>query len=139
MTHFGSLCLVVALSGCAGAASTQCPKTTAPSRVQNEIATGNTLTEFQRTRLLGHYSTEDGTSGFILDRTGSAWKVKLDGTTAVSTMSDSPGPFDSREYRSGDHSIWLRVSPTGEVDLFQGPKQTEGVRVVRDADANRLQ
>ena len=39
---------------------------------------------------------------------------------------------------SDDHSIWVRVREDGTVEGFQGPKQREGVDVVRDADANQL-
>jgi hypothetical protein len=101
-----------------------------------EPATGDTLTEFQKKRLLGHYSTMDGASGFILDRTKSPWKAKLDGTSAVLTLSGSPATYDTTEYRASN--FWIRVDKNGTVLLFDGPKQTEGVRVVRDANANQL-
>lgn len=103
-----------------------------------EVATGNTLTEFQKRRLLGHYSTNDGGSGFILDRTGSPFLAKLDGVDKVQTLSESSGPYHTKEYRSGDGTVWIRVDEEGRVLLFQGPKQINGVNVVRDADANRL-
>ena len=104
-----------------------------------EIATGDTLTEFQKERLLGHYSTEDGASGFILDRTVTPFRAKLDGTSNVATLAESGGPLNSKEYRSADGSIWIRIEENGTVALFQGPKQREGVRVVRDAGAKRLE
>ena len=103
-----------------------------------EVATGNTLTEFQMRRLLGHYSTHDGASGFILDRTGTPYLAKLDGVDKVVELSESHGPYNSKEYRSADKSIWIRVDEEGSVRLFQGPKQINGVDVVRDADAKRL-
>jgi hypothetical protein len=112
------------------------PKTATTS---DEVATGNTLTKFQRERLLGHYSTHDGASGFILDRTnGATWKAKLDGTTQVQPLTMTHGPYETKEYRSDDHSIWLRVDEHGSVVLFQGPGLHQGVPVVRDADANQL-
>lgn len=101
-----------------------------------ESASGDTLTDFQKKRLLGHYSTLDGTSGFILDRTKSPWKAKLDGTTTVLTLSGSPAVYDTTEYRAAN--FWIRVDKNGTVQLFDGPKQTEGVRVIRDANANQL-
>jgi hypothetical protein len=103
-----------------------------------EIATGNTLTEFQKKRLLGHYSTHDGASGFILDRTGKPFLAKLDGIDKVVELSESYGPYNTKEYRSADKSVWLRIDESGRVVSFQGPKQINGVDVVRDADANRL-
>jgi len=106
----------------------------------SEVATGETLTEFQKSRLLGHYSTMDGGSGFILDRTVTPWRAKLDGTNKVVPvkLSNTPRKGES-EYKSDDGSLWLRVSDdSGSVLLFQGPKQQEGVRVTRDADAQPL-
>ena len=108
------------------------------SSPSGEKATGNTLTSFQRSRLLGHYSTQDGASGFILDRTQTPFRAKLDGTNQVKVLSESHGPFETHEYRSDDHSIWIRIDENGEVQLFQGPKQHEGVEVLRDADADQL-
>jgi len=104
-----------------------------------EVATGNTLTEFQKHRLLGHYSTSDGASGFILDRTQTPWKAKLDGVPKVVTLKESNQPRRGvKEYTSDDKSVWVRVGEEGDVELFQGPKQHEGVRVHRDADADQL-
>jgi len=107
-----------------------------------EVATGSSLTEFQKKRLIGHYSTVNGMSGFILDRTVSPWRAKLDGTNKVTTMYVSNTPkHEETEYKSDDKSvgIWLRVdNESGSVLLFQGPKEHEGVRVLRDADADQL-
>ena len=111
----------------------------APSATGGEIATGNTLTEFQKSRLLGHYSTQDGASGFILDRTGTPWKARLDGVAKVVTLAESNEPRRGvKEYKSEDGSVWIRVEESGQVELFQGPKQHEGVRITRDADAEQL-
>lgn len=124
--------------GCGGASSSgsgAAPSSGEPEK--REVATGNTLTDYQKRRLLGHYSTEDGASGFILDRTVTPWKAKLDGTDNTVTLTESHGPRDTMEYRG--QGIWIRVDKeSGDVQLFQGPKQTQGVRVVRDADANQL-
>jgi hypothetical protein len=122
-------------SSSAGGAGSAAP---VPANTE-EIATGDTLTDFQKERLLGHYSTEDGASGFILDRTVSPFRAKLDGTGKVVTLAESGGPFNSKEYRSADGTIWIRIEENGTVALFQGPKQREGVNVVRDAGAKRLE
>jgi hypothetical protein len=108
-------------------------------KLEGEVATGTTLTDFQRHRLLGHYSTYDGATGFILDRTVTPWKAKLDGVGAVVRLHvrNHPRP-DVTEYASDDHSVWLRIDENGTVQGFQGPKQHEGVDVVRDADAKPL-
>ena len=135
------LAVVAALSSTAcGASSAASAGPAAPSQASSEeIATGDTLTEFQKERLLGHYSTEDGASGFILDRTVTPFRAKLDGTGKVVMLAESGGPFNSKEYRSADGEIWIRIEENGTVALFQGPKQREGVNVVRDAGAKRLE
>lgn len=131
------LALLCQLAVACGGNSAQATSPTS-SPESKEVATGNTLTEFQKKRLLGHYSTNDGASGFILDRTVTPPRGKLDGTDKICPLTESNGPFDTKEYRCDDHSIWIRVDGEGNVQLFQGPKQKEGVRVVRDADANQL-
>lgn len=105
-----------------------------------EVANGTNLTDFQKKRLLGHYSTENGASGFTLDRTQKPWRARLDGTGKVTTMAVSNTPKRGEtEYKSSDGAIWIRVDDeSGEVLLFQGPKQHEGVRIVRDANADQL-
>jgi hypothetical protein len=88
---------------------------------------------------VGHYSTLDGKSGLIVDRRNAVVKAKLDGDSAVEVLKASGGPHASTEYRSDDGRIWLRVSEQGDVVLFQGPAQKEGVDVLRDADAAPLE
>lgn len=140
--------MATVLAGCGGT-STPPQSARRTSGVQNaeaettagqksEVATGSTLTDFQKRRLLGHYSTRDGTSGFILDRTGTPFLAKLDGVATVMPLSESNGPYRTKEYRSSGGEVWIRVDEDGNVLLFDGPKQNEGVDVLRDADANRL-
>lgn len=89
--------------------------------------------------LLGHFSTPDGRDGFVLDRTGQPWLVRRDGTTEVIAIFESNRSSDWIEYRGGD--IWLRVYGEGWNAgriLYDGPNHTEGVDVIRDADAPRL-
>lgn len=105
---------------------------------EREVATGSAPTEFQRARLVGHYSTYDGGSGFIFDRTTDPPKARLDGTETAQVLTASGGPLHTTEYRSADGSLWIRVSESGDVLLFQGPKQQQGPDVVRDADADPL-
>jgi hypothetical protein len=134
---------VIVHLGCGGGNSASPASSTGATPTRDphaEVATGSTLTEFQKRRLLGHYSTQDGATGFILDRTVTPWRGKLDGTNKVVTLNESNEPRRGvKEYTSEDHSIWVRVdTESGEVELFQGPKQHEGVRVHRDADAQQL-
>ncbi|WP_394823551.1 hypothetical protein [Pendulispora albinea] len=97
------------------------------------------LTPFQKARLLGHYSSRDGRSGFVLDRLAEPWKVKLDGETEAAPMTAQPGVYDTFEYTTADRRVWLRVDrESGDIQLFQGPKQHYGVPIVRDDDASTL-
>jgi hypothetical protein len=141
-----SFLVVLALpwaSACGGgtpAPAAPAPASNAPAPAEpREIATGAQPTRFQRSRLLGHYSTLDGASGFILDRTGSEVRAKLDRTADVKVLTAHGGPHQTKEYESADGDLWLRIDPRGEVLLFQGPSQTQGVEVTRDADAEPLQ
>lgn len=132
---------LLAVAGCASTNATSSNATSSPaaSPAGSEVADGQHLTEFQKRRLLGHYSTEDGKSGFILDRTVDPPKARLDGDATVRTLSKQGSVSGAYELISDDKKIWLRIAEeSGEVLLFQGPKQTEGVRVVRDADAAQL-
>jgi hypothetical protein len=133
---FGSM----VLAGCGGAGQAPTAPSAAGASNEPEVASGSTLTDFQKKRLLGHYSTMDGATGFILDRTVTPWRGKLDGVDKVVTLNETNEPRRGvKEYTSADRSMWLRVeSESGDVQLFQGPKQTEGVPVQRDADAERL-
>jgi hypothetical protein len=124
---------VTILGGCAGSKDAE----TARHPHAPELTDGTTPTEFQKRRLVGHYSTLDGGSGFILDRGTSPFLAKLDGGKAM-PLEESHGPYQTKEYRSADHSIWVRIGEDGDVLLFQGPNQHEGARIVRDADANSL-
>ncbi len=83
---------------------------------------------------LGHYTTIDMKDGFVLDRTGSPWLLKRDGSGAVVELH----PDGESEYRSPDRSVWLRTYSEGWNGgriLYDGPDQHEGIDVMRDASA----
>jgi hypothetical protein len=125
----GAFALAITASGCGKTAAEKEP----------EVATGKQPTEFQKSRQIGHYSTLDGTSGFILDRTQDPWIARLDGTDANEPLVWHGAKHESTDYISPNHKVWLRVAKeSGTVMLFQGPNQHEGVRVTRDADAKSL-
>jgi hypothetical protein len=127
------LVVVVLATGCAQRA---CPDGSAQSI---EVADGNHLTGFQIRRLIGHYTTLDGRSGFILDRFADPPRARLDGDPTVRTLSRRGSVRGAYELISEDKTIWLRIDEeTGDVLLFQGPQQRQGVRVQRDADASGL-
>jgi hypothetical protein len=122
--------------GCGG--GTAAAPTPGTPTAKEEVADSKHLTSFQRARLLGHYSTENGKSGFLLDRTGPAPRARLDGSTEVETLAERGSVAGAIELTS--KHVWLRIDKeSGDVLLFQGPQQTQGVRVVRDADAEPLQ
>lgn len=120
-----TIVVLAALASCAG--------------TKREVADGQHLTEFQKSRLLGHYSTVDGKSGFVLDRTVEPPKARLDGDETVHELARQGSVNGAYELVSTDRAIWLRVhEESGEIMLFDGPQQSEGVDVVRDADAGQL-
>jgi hypothetical protein len=150
----GLVWLVVALAGCGGEVGAPPPAapqssppplvvvretTSVPAPSPPEVADSRHPTQFQRRRLLGHYSTENGKSGFIFDRTVTPPKARLDGDGKIEPLSSRGSVQGAVEYVSGDHRVWLRVDKeSGDVLLFQGPEEHEGVPVVRDADAEPL-
>jgi hypothetical protein len=94
-------------------------------------------TAFQRRRLLGHYATLDGKTGFVLDRTVDPPRARLDSDSIVRVLAVQPSVRCCVEYRGGN--FWVRVDKdSGAIVQFQGERQTEGVRVVRDGDADPL-
>lgn len=132
----GLLVLSTTMVACAKQADveTQSPGTSA------EVADGEHLTAYQVQQLLGHYSTENGKSGFILDRTVDPPLARLDGDPTVRSLTRRGSVTGAFELISDDETIWLRIDEeSGRVLLFDGPQQSQGVRVVRDADAQRLE
>ena len=131
-----ALAMALAAAGCGGSAK---PASSASDADKPEVADSQHLTEFQKSRLLGHYTTEDGKHGFILDRTATPPRARLDGESAYEELTEQGSVSGAVEYTSPSKKIWLRVSKdTGDVMLFQGPGLTEGVSVMRDADAEQL-
>ncbi len=107
--------------------------------MEPEVATGNEPTEFQKSKMIGHYSTLDGATGFVIDRTRDPIVVRLDGTAVNEPLVFEGARLESIDYQSPSKKVWLRVrKESGDVMLFQGPKEHEGVRVIRDADAKTL-
>lgn len=136
------LCLSAFGAGCS-TATTAAPAPATPAATAmagGEKADSKHLTDFQKSRLIGHYSTEDGKSGFVIDLSDeNAPKARLDGDTAVKVLKKRGSVSGAYELVSDDHKFWVRMNAeSGDVMLFQGPKQHEGVDVVRDADADQL-
>lgn len=119
-------------------AATACGKSAGPAK-EPEVATGKAPTEFQKSKMIGHYSTLDGATGFVVDRTQDPIVVRLDGTDQNEPLIWHGALHESIDYQSPSKKVWLRVrKESGDVMLFQGPKEHEGVRVTRDADAKTL-
>ena len=117
-----------------------CGKSSSGTAKEPEVATGKEPTEFQKSKMIGHYSTLDGATAFILDRTQDPIVVRLDGTKENEPLVWHGALHESIDYQSLDKKVWLRVrTESGDPMLFQGPKEHEGVRVTRDADAKTLQ
>ena len=138
-----TLVALAALSGCAGSApaaaapSGTSSASTSASPADREVADSRHLTEFQKRARIGHFSTENGQSGFILDRTGASPKARLDGSSVVVILERRGSVPGAYELQGKD--IWLRLDESSDdVLLFQGPKERQGVRVLRDADAEPL-
>ena len=47
--------------------------------MEPEVATGNEPTEFQKSKMIGHYSTLDGATGFVMWLT---WRSSIASSTA---------------------------------------------------------
>jgi len=91
------------------------------------------LTDFQKSRLLGHYSTLDGRRGFVLDRLAEPVKVRLDGESTVHSLKERYSQWMWLDYLSEDGKIEIRTKQdSGEVIKLNYAD------VVRDADARPL-
>jgi hypothetical protein len=115
--------LVVNASGATPAAqATQATQATTSVTTQVapqvEVSRGVRVTTFQIRQLLGHYTTLDGKTGLVLDRTVNPPRARIDGDVYVKN---------------------LDVRPSLRCCIEYGPLQTDrAVRVIRDADAEPL-
>ncbi len=102
-----------------------------------DVADSSHPTEFQQRRLLGHYSTIDGKTGFVLDRTVDPPRMRLDGDPYIKILAVRSSVRCCIEYAAGN--FWVRIDKdSGAIVEFQGELQRDSVRVVRDADAQPL-
>jgi hypothetical protein len=106
-------------------------------RFHQDVADGTHATEFQSSRLVGHYSTPNGRTGFVLDRTSDPPKIKMDGDAYTLVLSPRQASKGWLEYVAAN--IWIRIDEqTGRILSFTGPGMTDSSFVVRDADAKTL-
>jgi hypothetical protein len=99
------------------------------------VSNGVGVTTFQMRQLLGHYTTLDGKTGFVLDRTVDPPRARMDGDPYVKNLEVRPSIHCCVEYAAA--GLWMRVDKdTGAVLEFVGSLQgARPVRVIRDADA----
>ncbi len=109
-----------------------------PNVMPNHVANGVGVTTFQLRQLLGHYTTLDGKTGFVLDRTVDPPRARIDGDPYVKNLDVRPSIRCCVEYAAG--GLWMRVDKdSGAILEFQGSLQRDrSVRVIRDADAAPL-
>ena len=106
-------------------------------RFHEEVADSTHPTEFQSSRLVGHYSTPNGKVGFVLDRTTDPPKIRLDGDAYVLVLTPRQTSNGWLEYVASN--IWIRIDEeTGSIRSFSGPGMKDSSFVVRDADAKPL-
>jgi hypothetical protein len=132
--------IVVGVLGCATASACTAGGlgTSAPSPSGHAPAAARSASSADP-RLLGHYAPKDGGTGFVLDRSVEPPRFRLDGTDQTWTLRRQTTRAGSFELVNPDGQLWLRVDEaSGEVALFDGPEQAEGVAVTRDADGAPL-
>jgi hypothetical protein len=106
-------------------------------RFHQDVADGTHVTEFQSSRLIGHYSTPNGKVGFVLDRTSDPPKIRLDGDGYILVLSSRQASKGWLEYVASN--IWIRIDEeTGRILSFSGPGMKDASFVMRDADAKPL-
>jgi hypothetical protein len=106
-------------------------------RLKEDVTDGARPTEFQSSRLVGHYSTRNGKVGFILDRTTNPPKIRIDADPYVLVLTPRQASKGWLEYVAAN--IWLRIDEeSGSILSFVGPGMNDASRVVRDADARPL-
>src|SRR4051812_47431323 len=70
---------------------------------------------------LGHYSSGDGLTGFVLDRTGSAPRVRMDGTTEVLELEpQSPATDEHADFVHTKAHVFLRLESNGRITFARG-------------------
>lgn len=84
---------------------------------------------------IGHYSSGDGMTGFILDRTGAKARMQLDGASGIVALDSEAAPFEATSLRAPKGGVVLRVGPRGEVEYYRG---NESIGMRRDCDADPL-
>lgn len=103
----------------------------------HELADGSQPTEFQVQRLVGHYATLDGKSGFIFDRSTDPPLVLRDGDPFALRVAVATNRRCCWDYTAAGMTVRVERS-TGRITWFADDAHPGGAPVVRDADAEPL-
>lgn len=122
---------ILTLVACGGA--TEATETTSEKVSENTEKNAEMVANLR----VSHFSTVDGGSGFVFDQNRKPFLVQLDGSTEVIELAERDGAYSSKEYTNKEKGVWIRIYPNGRI-LFDGPDQTSGVDVRKDADAASL-
>jgi hypothetical protein len=87
---------------------------------------------------IGHYSSGDGLTGFVLDRLGTPIKLRFDGSDEILVLTPQPAPYNSVTLKRDDGRWLLRIYQDGKMLLFSDKLSGGSANVYRDQDAQPL-
>jgi len=132
--HVVAVLVVASLLSCVTAA------VAAPPVSAGGAAQLDTAQAAQARLRLGHYSSGDGLTGLVLDRTGSPVKLRVDGRPEIFALLPSgppSGAFSTTRLENGLGRTMIEVDESGSVRYF-ADGQGQGVAMFRDGAAGQL-
>ncbi len=84
-----------------------------------------------------HYTTADGTIGFVLDLSGEVPRQRFDNSPEILLLKPVAGPRGDTIYRRSDGKVLIRSTPYGALTLYV-PESPGGIPVLRDGPAHTL-
>jgi hypothetical protein len=87
---------------------------------------------------LGHFSSSDGMSGFVLDRSGARPLIRFDGASETIELTETAASLGDIALRRPDGYVLLRIDPQGTMTLYDERHGDSGVTARRDQDAAPL-
>lgn len=137
-----ALVLAASLATACGGAAPQTGTTAHPVGNDSSANPPPSGEQDYRTRArLGHFATEDGSDGFVLDLLAEPALFRRDGSSEIVRLTREGSVSGAYELRNDEKNVWLRVYDEGwEAGrvLYDGPDQHEGVGTVRDRNAEPL-
>ena len=85
----------------------------------------------------GHYTTADGSIGFVLDLSGESPRQRFDSSPEILLLKPVAGPRGDTIYRRSDGRVVIRSTPYGALTLYSA-ESPDGVPVLRDGEAQAL-